>query len=1133
MSKINLIKSIIGVVFILVLCPQFVQGADSRSFPVTVTYCDGSTLEVYPFSFVTPDSNPSFNCYETLASPIQNGYRYGFEDKDDGDYNDVIIELWISGNNTSSPVAHVRLVSTDASYKHWIYLVYNGNQQLAFKAQESTPGTVFDIPLPVKKCWDFEIKAAPPHRKIDQGDSTFYTITIKALNGFTDNVNLSATGFPAGATGTFRTNPLPVIGMSKLDITTTPQVLAGTYTLTITGTAGGISHSTDVILIIKEKPQEPQEPDFTIEANPDNQTVFAGESTDYNIMVTAVNGFSKPVTLYVDGLSDGITADFQKNFIKPTKETLLTLITSGNTPVGNYTFTVAARGDGMKRITKITLIVEERPPDPDFEIKVDPFTRTLYRDDSTDYNITITPLNEFSGEVFLSVSGTPVGVTSSFTTETISKAGTSQLKINTSSDTPVGDYILAVTAKSGDIEHSISVKLFVVCRDISIKINADPEKGAAPLTVRFDGKISSRDKFAISDYRFLWNFNDGNTSDLPNPEHTFRAPGNYQVKLTVTDPCGNSKTAAKIINVEGFEGTINKSFSVSEALPGDEVFFTIEAKNETHFDFTNIIIRDELSPWLEYIEDDAAVTPRRSGQEILWQFPGLSKGESLRLKVKVKISENAPRGTLTNVAHLSHDSLGPGKRITSRVASLVVNKIEATLLKQVEQTAAKPGDTIKYRLIVKNNSPVALTGIRVTDELSHHLEFVSQSGNLEFTRQGRNLQWTGTIDPQQQTVILFKARVSHDIFSGTRVENSALMEATDLKTPVNSNKVETVISSEPVSSTHVRFTKRSEVPQTEIGRMIHFNITAANMSNSNLISPIIEDHLPQGFSYVASSTLLNNERFIDPQGNRRLLWQLPHIKPGETLVLRFQVVIGADAKRGRNINRATLRTIDNSGQDIFLEASAFVNVSSSGFIFYSGVEGTVYLDRDDDDFYTMDDTPLEGIEVRLSTGEKAFTNVMGRYSFESLFPGEYAVGVNTATLPEKYRLASPYPRVVVLADGLVDTVDFAVKFKGEDDVKNARLQGRVFFDKNQNQVYDSGDVLCSEFKARLDNQLITNGNRGSFVFANLEPGPHMIKIIYNEETKEKEIKIDLKKGNNNIDIPLRFSGLKVIITSEK
>jgi uncharacterized protein (DUF2141 family) len=179
----------------------------------------------------------------------------------------------------------------------------------------------------------------------------------------------------------------------------------------------------------------------------------------------------------------------------------------------------------------------------------------------------------------------------------------------------------------------------------------------------------------------------------------------------------------------------------------------------------------------------------------------------------------------------------------------------------------------------------------------------------------------------------------------------------------------------------------------------------------------------------------------------------------------------------------------------------------------------------------MADTPLEGIEVRLSTGEKAITDTLGNYSFESLFPGEYAVGVNTATLPERYKLYSPYPKVVVLADGLTDTADFAVKFQGDDKEGTARLQGRVFYDKNQDQIFNGGDPLPQKFTALLDGIISTTGKDGTFVFTHLKPGTHTIKIFCSPRTVEKQI--TLKQGKNYIDIPLIFSGIKIIIKGEE
>jgi uncharacterized repeat protein (TIGR01451 family) len=1024
MKRIGIMKTIIVVILIFVLF-NFTQGADSKNYPVTATYCDGSTLDIYPFSFVTRTDGSAFNCYKVLVNPIQNGYRYGFEDKDDDDYNDLIIELWVTGNNTSSPIAHVKYISKEASYKHWLHVVYSGSQQPVFKAEEAVPGSIFNIQLPVKECGDFEINATPPQRAIDQGDST-----------------------------------------------------------------------------------------------------------NYKIKLTSINGFSKAVGLSIeDELPTGVTADFLPGWVQPTGESELTITTSASTPIGNYTLSILGKSVSKRHRIKITLIVHERPPEPDFGIKAVPADRTVYRGESAKYTVILTALNEFSEEVSLSLTGVPAGTAAAFGKGAVTPTGTTQLQITTSADTPVGSHTLTITAKGGGKEHSAAVKLDVACRDFSLEIKTSTGRGSAPLVVKFEADISrpGTETIPISEYGFRWDFGDGTTSDQQNPEHTFQAPGNYQVTVSATDACGQIKTTSAVVEVEGFEGTISKSFSLSEAIPGDEVFITIEVRNDTRLDFTNIFIQDELSPLLEYLEDSAGVTPRRAGQELEWQFPLLKKRDTIMFKVKVKIAENAPPGVINNTAFLYHDSLGPVKRITSNTATLTINQIDVTLHKQVEQNTVQPGDTIKYQLTIKNNSNVPLTGVKLTDELSQHLEFVSAAGNgsLNFTRQGRRLQWEGTVEPQEQVVIIVKVRVSSSLLSGSRIENTAKLEAVELKEPIISDTVVTTVTAEPVSTSKVRFTKRSEVPQTEIGRIIRFSITAANMSNSTLISPVIEDHLPQGFSYVAQTTLLNNQRFTEPQGKRRLVWQFPNVRPNETVVIRYQVVIGADARRGKNINHAVLRATDNSGQDIFFEASAFVNVSTSSIVFYCGVEGTVYLDRDGDDFYSITDTPLQGIEVRMSTGEKAITDALGNYRFENLFPGEYALGVNRATLPERYRLSYSFPKVVVLMDGLTDTADFAVKFRGDDNVGTARLQGRVFYDKNRNRVFDGDDPLAQKFKARLDNKNITAGSNGTFVFTHLEPGPHTIEITYGPRTVKKTV--TLKQGKNYIDIPLIFSGIKIII----
>ncbi len=68
---------------------------------------------------------------------------------------------------------------------------------------------------------------------------------------------------------------------------------------------------------------------------------------------------------------------------------------------------------------------------------------------------------------------------------------------------------------------------------------ADPVSGCAPLEIQFT------DKSTGNPISWAWDFGDGNSSSEQNPDHTYNAPGNYTVTLTVTTDCGQ---AAKILD---------------------------------------------------------------------------------------------------------------------------------------------------------------------------------------------------------------------------------------------------------------------------------------------------------------------------------------------------------------------------------------------------------------------------------------------------------------------------------------------------------------------------------------------------------------------------------------------------------
>ena len=88
--------------------------------------------------------------------------------------------------------------------------------------------------------------------------------------------------------------------------------------------------------------------------------------------------------------------------------------------------------------------------------------------------------------------------------------------------------------------------------------SAHPTNGQIPLTVHFSDQSNGQ----VTAWQ--WNFGDGNTSSNRNPVHTYGAPGNYNITLTVSGPGGsNSKTLNKLISASAAPKKPTPDFTAS------------------------------------------------------------------------------------------------------------------------------------------------------------------------------------------------------------------------------------------------------------------------------------------------------------------------------------------------------------------------------------------------------------------------------------------------------------------------------------------------------------------------------------------------------------------------------------------
>jgi hypothetical protein len=90
---------------------------------------------------------------------------------------------------------------------------------------------------------DFSLSTNPPSGSVTAGSPATTTVSTAAVSGTAESVALSASGLPTGATASFSPTSVTAGGSSTLTLATTSATPAGSYPITITGTAASATHT--------------------------------------------------------------------------------------------------------------------------------------------------------------------------------------------------------------------------------------------------------------------------------------------------------------------------------------------------------------------------------------------------------------------------------------------------------------------------------------------------------------------------------------------------------------------------------------------------------------------------------------------------------------------------------------------------------------------------------------------------------------------------------------------------------------------------------------------------------------------------------------------------------------------------
>jgi subtilase family serine protease len=285
---------------------------------------------------------------------------------------------------------------------------------------------------------------------VGQGQTSSGAVYVNTVNGFTGAVNLAVSGLPTGVTASFLTNPTTSY-YNQLTFNVSSSVPVGQYPLTITGTSGSLTQTTTLTLTVGA-------PSFTLSAA-SYQTIGQGSTGTGYVYVQPQNGFSGSVSLSISGLPSGVTAAFSTN---PTTYSSSILFTVASTAaVGASTLTITGTSGTQTQTTTMTLTVAA----PTFTL-YGPYSVSLNQGASANSSVTVTPQYGFTGNVSLSASGLPSGVTASFSPNPAT--GASTMTLSATSTASPGTVTFTIVGTSGSITTSVQAQVVVNAGNFSL-----------------------------------------------------------------------------------------------------------------------------------------------------------------------------------------------------------------------------------------------------------------------------------------------------------------------------------------------------------------------------------------------------------------------------------------------------------------------------------------------------------------------------------------------------------------------------------------------------------------------------------------------------------------------------------------
>lgn len=325
---------------------------------------------------------------------------------------------------------------------------------------------------------------------------------------------------------------------------------------------------------------------------------------------------------------------------------------------------------------------------------------------------------------------------------------------------------------------------------------------------------------------------------------------------------------------------VKKSVNNTTPVIGNNLTFTIVAKNNGVVDASGVIVTDLLPSGYTYVSA-TATSGNYNPVDGKWAIGDLANGSSATLTVTATVNAS---GSYANTAIINGNETDPDLSNNSSTVTPTPGALQANLgvLKTVDVASPTIGSNVTFTIAVNNAGPNNATNVKVTDVLPPGYTFISSTVTTGTFNQLLGTWTIGDFANGAVATMTITARVN----AVGPYANTADIAGAELD-PVPANNTSTITPIPNAAMVDLSIVKTTPIVATSIGDEFTYELNVKN-NGANLATEVLAtDILPAGLVYVSAST--NNGTFTYNAGTRTLSWNIGQLAVGANVLLTIKV----------------------------------------------------------------------------------------------------------------------------------------------------------------------------------------------------------------------------------------------------